>query len=300
MTQDPKRIEEIDLLAYSDGLLEGDLVRKNQVEAYLARNPRQAERVENYVQQNQAIRALYSAKQDGRTPQRFADLLNELERPRRVRTSAMVAAVLMSVLAGGVGWMLGRSNDLWQRQEALPMDFLTTASEHPVRNKMSFSNVAGVSNPASLSQPDSVWLEIPSPDLSEIGFALVDRQQFRFQEREAIRLTYRSADDAFSLFVTLRRKGQMAFPSVSQNSGFVVSRWAEPPFEFALVERAQEIPTERLVEMVRRAVKRPHLQADPPPNPYRQEGPAMAGDGGIGNGSMGTLPQIPGLPQKFN
>ncbi|MFC6488513.1 anti-sigma factor family protein, partial [Nitratireductor sp. GCM10026969] len=107
MTDTPK-IREIDLMAYADGLLEGDAARKAAVEAHLAANQADAARVHAIMCDNAAIRALYAAELERPTP---AHLLRAVREPRRRKryfsAEAIAAGLALAFLAAGGGWLVG-------------------------------------------------------------------------------------------------------------------------------------------------------------------------------------------------
>lgn len=92
-------VTEADLHAYVDGLL--PLVRRAEIDAYLALRPVEARRLQAYTQQNQALRALYDPVLDEAVPAPLA-----APRRRRQWRLRRYAAMLLIALAGAAaGWL---------------------------------------------------------------------------------------------------------------------------------------------------------------------------------------------------
>ena len=99
-------IEELDLLAYADDLL--DPVRREEVENYLRQDLGAAKRVADYRAQNQAIRAAYAHVASEPPPGRLLGLVHGKKPaarfwPRPLKAGAMAAAL---AAAGFFGWSL--------------------------------------------------------------------------------------------------------------------------------------------------------------------------------------------------
>lgn len=120
----PLPITEADLHAFVDGLLPES--RRAEIETYLAERPQEAQRLQAYRQDKQAIKALYGAVLDEAVP----DTLLHAARAPRTRAAARHAGArlprwsLERVAAGfalvffgaGAGWV-GRG--AWQTAEML-------------------------------------------------------------------------------------------------------------------------------------------------------------------------------------
>ena len=107
MTTTPESISEDELHAYVDGCL--DQARRPAVEASLAANPREAERVAAYRSQKQALHALYDPISDEPVPPAMG------RRPARSWGTAIsrAAAAVALILVGGAGgwWLHGLQGD---------------------------------------------------------------------------------------------------------------------------------------------------------------------------------------------
>jgi anti-sigma factor RsiW len=103
MRQTP--ITEADLHAWLDGLL--PLSRNAEIEAYLAARPAEAERLQAYRQQKEALRALFDPVMDEPVP------LSIGSRFRRLSWNArrLVAGIAIAMAGGAVGWLLHEQVD---------------------------------------------------------------------------------------------------------------------------------------------------------------------------------------------
>src|SRR5690606_39402342 len=104
---DDRIVGELDLLAYADGLLDGDPAHKALVERALGNEPVARARADAYRAQTAALRSAYGGRLMEPVPHRLQAALRGPSRRasgRHVNAAAMVA---LAMAAGGVGWMLG-------------------------------------------------------------------------------------------------------------------------------------------------------------------------------------------------
>jgi anti-sigma factor RsiW len=125
MNQRP--ITEADLHAWLDGLLPAS--RREEIDAYLAARPEEAERLEAYRKQKDELRALFNPVLDEPIPPRMAVRPHPWSwRPQRI------AAGLLIAFAGGVaGWVL---------HGQMQPDMLAEASGNPLHGDASVSALA--------------------------------------------------------------------------------------------------------------------------------------------------------------
>uniref|UniRef100_UPI00261E6335 anti-sigma factor family protein n=1 Tax=Thiohalobacter sp. TaxID=2025948 RepID=UPI00261E6335 len=97
-------IQDADLHAYLDGELDAD--RRLAVEAHLARHPSDRARLESWRAQQAALHHRFDAVLAEPLPAALGRLPAPPPRPRPWRLATML--VLAAVLAGGLGWVLGR------------------------------------------------------------------------------------------------------------------------------------------------------------------------------------------------
>ncbi|HEY0847214.1 MAG TPA: anti-sigma factor [Noviherbaspirillum sp.] len=100
-------ITEADLHAYADGLLPAS--RHEEVEAYLAARPEEAERIRAYREQNRGLHALFDAVADEAIPARLhAAAQRPVAAPAVSRWSLqrMAAGFAIAMVSGVLGWNL--------------------------------------------------------------------------------------------------------------------------------------------------------------------------------------------------
>lgn len=288
MTSVPEDIREIDLMAYADGLLEGDAARKAAVEAYMAANPAEAARVQAIIQDNQAIRELYAGELARPLPKRLACAVREPAGSRRHAPAAVAAALMLAFLAVGSGWLAGQRSD---GAATVSQELLRDMARHHVENSTQTAMGATASraaNGALLSSPsDNVMVEIPLPDLSAHGFELADQQRITVKGQEMVRLVYRSPDATINLFMRLRQDANRARLRHMRAGDLAVHYWSSGPLAYALTVTSTDGEAAGIAETVRRAVGHGRF-IDPPPATVAGKEESIAGDG------------LPGVRQPIN
>ena len=250
MTNPDAQISELDLLAYSDGLL--DPARRALVEAHLSRHPEKAAQVESYARQNREIRAHYGAA-CGPTPERLVDAVyaprGTARRWRLPAAAGLAAAALLAVAVMG-GWWAGRS---------APDDTLVSFA-HDI-GSLHFQvedegMLADLAAPSALRQVSrELLLDLDRSDLAHEAFQIVGRHQLRRNGREVLQLTFRDDDDRqYSVFVTTR--GQSSSPNyrLAEEGGQRIAYWADGPIVFAVASDAEVGRLIQFAEAVDRSV----------------------------------------------
>ncbi len=104
MTDFPGQIGEDELMAYVDGRLAPD--RAEAVGSYLTAHPEIGERLSQYAEQRQALRAAFGERVAEPIPARLRliRLIAERQRRRRRHFTEIAAAVLLVALGGVGGW----------------------------------------------------------------------------------------------------------------------------------------------------------------------------------------------------
>ena len=221
-------ITDTELHAYVDGQLA--VARHAAVEAYLAANPAQAERVRAYSRQNKRMHALFDSTLDEPVPETLR------KRPVPAPNPLRYAAVLVAALVGGLfGWTLRGAPPLsiaqtMPQQAALAHLVYVPEVMHPVEVR--------ASEEAHLVKWLSKRLGAPlhAPHLSEVGFDLMGGRllpgltgpaaQFMYQDARGGRLT---------LYVRNAQAGnrETAF-RYAQEGKVGVFYWVDGPFGYAL------------------------------------------------------------------
>ena len=103
-------VNEIDLLAYADGTLDGDPARRAEVEEYLKQHPEQAERIIAFMHQDDDIHRLYDPVLDEPVPDRLRAVLEQPQPGRMHRCLCEPGSQPAFCLRPpGVGILAGRS-----------------------------------------------------------------------------------------------------------------------------------------------------------------------------------------------
>jgi anti-sigma factor RsiW len=233
MSEPMQTMNESELQAYADGQL--DPRRQAEMEAWLAAHPADAERVEAYHRQNEALHALFDPVLSEPVPPR-------LRRPQRQPWSMMPALRYAAVVAwlaigGTLGWFLHGAQEARPgasmalvRQAAIAHVVYTPEVRHPVE--------VGADQEAHLA----AWLSkrlgaaVKVPHLGETGYELVGGRllpgatgpaaQFMYQDGRGQRLTLYVRTDAGG-------SRETAFRYARENN-VGVFYWVDGPFGYAL------------------------------------------------------------------
>jgi anti-sigma factor RsiW len=240
-------IRDEDLQALVDGALEGR--RRAEVEAQLAHNPEDADKVRAYRQLDAALRALYEPVLAEPVPARL------LARPSVWRSPWVRGAMAAGLVTFGiaVGWF-GRgavaplpTTPTLARQAAVAHAVYAPEVRHPVE--------VGADDEDHLVR----WLskrlgtELKRPRLAPFGYELVGGRllagpagpvaHFMYQDKKSSRLT---------LYVAAQRdSGQTAF-RFSQEGGVSVFYWIDGRYGYAL---SGEVPRDTLLSMANTVYK---------------------------------------------
>ncbi len=229
MTRVP--VTESELHAYVDGALAE--ARRGEVEAYLATQPEDAQRVQGWRDQNQALHGLFDAVLDEPLPVRLRMPL------RRLRPLLRYAAVVAWIGLGGVaGWYLHAFNAAksvdaagFARQAAIAHVVYSPEVRHPVE--------VGADQEAHLVG----WLSkrlgasLKVPHLSAVGYQLVGGRllpgnlgpvaQFMFQDANGQRLTLyvrnAAGDNRETAFRFTQERGVSVFYWLDRKFGYALS-----------------------------------------------------------------------------
>jgi anti-sigma factor RsiW len=195
------------LHAYVDGVLPE--AHRDEVTAYLAENPAEVSRMEAYLQQNAALRALGEALDAQPAPV----LLPQRRRAIWARPALRAAAAVVLLALGGLGgwWLHG----LKEREAYIGAGFVQQAA-------MAYRTYAPevlhpVEVPAAQEKHLVAWLSkrlgkpLRAPHLSELGFELVGGRLLPGSTGPAAQLMYQDAQmNRLTLYVLTAGKGSGA------------------------------------------------------------------------------------------
>ena len=228
MTDAP--IDESDLLAYVDGLLDAD--RRRAVDAWLAQHPAAARRVAVDLALNDGLRRLFA-------------------RPRFVLPQVlgrMAAAV--ALVAGGAagGWALAD-------RETIPVLPLEQLADRPV------TSIGDVEPVDALG--DSLRRAVRVPDLSSAGLRLVGQAVIGGSDRPTLQLSYEDRSGDRVLLLMQPRDDSRVATHHRQGQQRGLLSWAEGPLAFALAGDLSGDELRVLAELVHSAPSRPQRRSGP-------------------------------------
>lgn len=268
--------DELDLLAYADGFLDDDPLRKARVERKLHASPAEAQRARAYRAQTEALRREYAGCLEDPVPDRLYAALEGSAWPA-ARTMVRVAAVVALMIGTGVsGWLANQ----WSRSlEWSTHEFI----EESYRNfsRSTEDAVAGPKIALGNSAEPLVWLSekisltLRAPDLSDMGFAIVDKRTMGAGNDQMVRLTYAAPDGRkFSLFLRPRWEGNSPDLKVVNEGDVTLVYWLDGPLASTIASRSTPDETVKLATAVRRAMQDrsvpPPAVESTPPRPSRQ------------------------------
>lgn len=287
MTEQRHSIHELDLLAYADGLLDMDPGRKREVEAYLQKHPKEAARVRDYADQNDAIRRLYGPLLAEPVPERLQATLDQ--RPGTtmgyIALTAIAAGLLLA--AGFIGWMVGKSGQpaTWPVQAFVEQAMTTHLRPHLASGSGTDVAEEGVTQPLNwLSQHTARQLQ--PPDLSQQGFSLVDKRLITADGPETAQVTYAApSGERLSLFLRTRWQEEASQIHFAEDEDVTMVYWFDGSLVYALVGQLDRQEMLAVVKAIRRSIPRQPSGAPPrintqvvPQKPQVETGIATIGD----------------------
>jgi len=230
-----RRITEIDLLAYADGLLDTDTQRKAEVEAYLERRPEDAARVKAYLRQNAEIRQAYAASMQSSVPERLYAALYGAP-GRGLGAFAKTAALIgLALFAGYAGWLIGREDRTAERHARAFVQQTIAAHVSADRPGQDARLAQGQVPQPIHTLSGEVPFEVRLPDLSAHGYAITDKRVIGAEGRQVLEVSYvRQGGDRVSLFVRTRWRDDSREIRVEHDDAAAVAYWTEGPFMYGL------------------------------------------------------------------
>ena len=226
--RDDDTITEADLNAYVDGQLTPE--RRAVVEAHLADDPGDRERVAAWQAQAATLQALYGHVADERPPARLSPWRIVADRRRRLSRVAMsmAAALALVVFGAGGGWV-GRGLVMPAASE------MTLVSEAEAAHALYAPEVL---HPVEVSGEEGAhltkWLSkrldrsLIIPDLTSEGFSLVGGRLLPAAQSAAALLMYENGEGArVTLYVVPQAGGETAMRFTTKGDLTAVSWQAE-------------------------------------------------------------------------
>lgn len=292
----------LDLLALADGRLDHEPLHKRAVESAAARNPAIAARLRDYRAQTRALRAAYDPILTEPIPERLNAIVQEfgddIERRARNRPLLRLAAGLaIAVIAGGVGWHVGRDDTPfgieWMAEAVTPMQVPALAAAMGA-NARRDSGIVPL--PQWFAQRAKVHLI--APDLRPLGFALIGRAKVDIGGHRGLRLDYQAADGkVVNLFLRPRWRERHAGPAVSERDGVTITAWMEGPLATAVAGRMSRAQSMAVAREVSRALHGGRAPAPPQDRFPPPAGPGPGDAAGTANEARAAPPALlPAVP----
>lgn len=232
-------IDERDLHAYIDGLLDAHRTRK--VEDYLNRHPEKAAEIQDYMEYNRLLRKAFDRDDNAHVPQR---LLSVLHRPVRNIWPAVgkaAAIIALCVLSAGGGWMGAYStNAAISKEDGIVRNFLhqVALNTAPPFDTMPVETL----EVSTKTQTDplnwltqKVALEMQAPNLAQAGYTLEGRRLVTRGQQEFVELAYtNSSGDDIKLYMKTRWEKDAPTVGFAQKEGRSIAYWQEGPLVYAL------------------------------------------------------------------
>jgi anti-sigma factor RsiW len=278
MSAIPGAVEEAELHARLDGRLPPE--RAAEIDAYLAAHPEARDRLSQYAEQQQGLRAAFADQTAGPIPTRLrvAWLLAEQRRHRYQRLARIAAAVVL-VAAGGIGG--------WAARDAVPAFFPSTFPSTNARGSNARTITADaiaayrvfsveVRHPVEVDVSQEThlvqWLSkrlgrpLVVPDLTAAGFQLMGGRLLPAENGPAAQFMYENGKERVTLYLRTGIGGETAF-RYSERNGVGAFYWSDQGFGYALAAKADRNLLLRLSEIVYQQISSDGAKAKIPPKP---------------------------------
>ena len=255
-------IDERDLHAYVDGLLDDQRARK--VEDYLKRHPEKAAEIGDYMEYNRLLRKIYERESDEPVPQRLLSVFNRPVTniwPVVARSAAIVMLCLFSAGLGHISAYKRVSNSVAvTKEEGMVHNFLQQIAMNadapfevtPVQ-KLNINTPAHTDPLNWLTQ--KVALEMQAPNLTQAGYTLDSRRLVTRGKQEFVELKYvNSSRDAIRLYMKTRWEKDAPTIEFAQNDGQSIAYWQEGPLVYALSGALDQNRAAQIAQLIRSAM----------------------------------------------
>lgn len=255
-------IDERDLHAYVDGLLDDQRARK--VEDYLKRHPEKAAEIGDYMEYNRLLRKIYERESDEPVPQRLLSVFNRPVTniwPVVARSAAIVMLCLFSAGLGHISAYKRVSNSVAvTKEEGMVHNFLQQIAMNadapfevtPVQ-KLNINTPVHTDPLNWLTQ--KVALEMQAPNLTQAGYTLDSRRLVTRGKQEFVELKYvNSSRDAIRLYMKTRWEKDAPTIEFAQNDGQSIAYWQEGPLVYALSGALDQNRAAQIAQLIRSAM----------------------------------------------
>jgi anti-sigma factor RsiW len=261
-------ITDNDLLAYADDRL--DAPRRAEVEAFLAAHPERAAEVQHWLQQNEAIAALFGGPAEP-VPARLDPRRITAERQARMAAWPRFAAAAVVVLALGAG--LGWAGRDWIEPPETAAESLIASAVGAHRLYVQ-ENRHAVEVGAGEEQHLFTWLsnrierQIATPDLVGEGFELVGGRLLpgSYEDAEAgpaAQLMYQNASaQRVTVYITAAEPGLGKAYQFESRDAVEAFYWSDDRITCTVVG---DLPEEEMKAVARKVYQQLTIRPDPAP-----------------------------------
>jgi len=255
VTDLPGPVGDDELMAYVDGRLSPD--RAEAVGSYLAAHPEIRERLSQFAEQRQALRAAFGERAEGPIPTRLrlTRLIAERQRRRGRRLAEIAAAILLVALGGIGGWT---ARDLMSPRASPPSALAAgTIMADALAAHRTFA--VEVRHPVEVDAAQEAhlvqWLSkrlgrpLVVPDLSATGYRLMGGRLLPAGSGPAAQLMYENgAGDRLTVYVRPGVAGEASVYRQDKNVGAFY--WADEGLGCVIVGDADRGALSRAAERV--------------------------------------------------
>lgn len=259
MTQESRPIDERDIQAYADGLLDRDPARRIEVEQWLRSRPAEATRCWDYRVQNTLIAERYAGVLEEPVPDR---LYRALDAHRSVFGLARAAAFAATILtAGAIGWWTGVES---VSSPSPALRFAELVSEGSRLSQASHGNAgvpasgqlvggAGQVHPLGwLSEQITIPLRLP--DLSALGYMPVERRLVGSRGAKAVEVKYAGVDrKPVVLLIAPRWQDETSDIEIVEREGLRIAYGFKGPLGYGVAGEMNEDVIRQVAEAVQRS-----------------------------------------------
>jgi anti-sigma factor RsiW len=283
----PPTAEELN--AYLDGALKPE--RVSGIEAYLARHPAEASRVDTYRQQDATLRAVFDAPRANDPPEEIralaAKLSRTVDRHRRIRSAARHASVIALCLAAAAVGRLTAEYPVASDREVFAQSRFAADAFRLVTDNPGASGLDQSATPAELGgvlNQDGDKVRIPRLQL--LGFTLVGGQLLPTGAGPAVQLVYNDEKKGpFSLYVARAPECGRTTSRFTRDDDVSLLSWCKDRVVYMLIGRLDRESMRWIMESVTHngspADERPQEQLRDPNEAEEQQPqlqPAVARD----------------------
>jgi anti-sigma factor RsiW len=270
-------VEEHELSALVDGRLPAD--RAAAIDAYLAANPEERARLQQYKEQHQGLRAAFAAVVEEPVPARLRPgrLLAAQRRRHYLRVGAAAAAVVLLILGAIGGWaardwnggLLSASN---QSSRAAATERAITADALAAHEVFSVEVRHPVEVDAAQEAHLVQWLSkrlgrpLTVPDLHSAGYQLMGGRLLPSENGPAAQFMYQNGNNRLTLYERADTAGQTAF-RYSEENGVGEFYWSDQDFGYALTAKVDRPELLKLAEIIYQQLSGEGGKTKPPPPP---------------------------------